>query len=197
MMQCIAFPDIDIPCIHRRRNNIEITAKQDRPSACIKCTRMVGKPLHPVELVGEFLVDMALIVMHGVTIRQIEPGDCHSGDINFEIARLFIGRITVWMGQARADIINIDTAGDGDTVIGFLAMGMNLVPGSFKQRMGEVFIHGFCFLHHQDIGITSLQPGDHLFAAHLNGIHIPAGNFDRVRWQRTSHSRKMRWHWDC
>ena len=105
--------------------------------------------------------------MHAVTI-QIEPGDCHSGDINFEIARLFIGRITVWMGQAGADI-NIDTAGDGDTVIGFLAMGANLVPGSLKQRM-EVFSMDFVSAS-SEYRYHSLQPGSHLFAAHLDGSH--------------------------
>ena len=72
-------------------------------------------------------------------------------------------------------------------------MGVNVIPRFREEIAGEIFVHGFDFLHEQDIGVARFEPINDLFAANFNGIDVPTGYFDWVRWQRTSRIRMKPW----
>ena len=177
VVQGIPPPFIDIPAIFCFRDNVEITGQQNRALALVKNLGAVLKAFEPIQFIDQFWVHPAIFGNNWVTIGQVKP--CHGKitNINLDVAGLFVVHAVFQHRQAAANVIKRHTAGNSNTIIGFLAMGMNVIASIGEQLPREVFIHRFDLLHKQNIRIAGLQPIDHLWATNFDGIDVPTGNF--------------------
>ena len=97
---------------------------------------------------------LAVITRHRVAVGQIKPRHGDIANIHFDISGLLIFHAIGEHRQSAADIVKGNTAGHRHAIIGFLAMGVDVISRIGEQITGEVFIHGFDFLHKQDVGFA-------------------------------------------
>ena len=73
------------------RADVVVAGQHERDLAAQQFARVVDQPLHPGELVGEF------VGADGIAVRQIDRGDAHLAERRFDVARLLV---LVIAGQA-------------------------------------------------------------------------------------------------
>ena len=74
------------------------------------------------------------------------------------------------------------TTQDGHPVVGFLAGVHDPIAGGIGVRDWKLFVGELGFLQGKQVGLVSIQPGQHLREADAKRVDVPAGD--------SGHSRK-------
>jgi hypothetical protein len=124
-----------------------------------------GEPVHPGELVVEFFG------ADGVAVGQVDVDDAEAVDEPFEEAGVAVGFVA---GEGGGDGFYRLAGENGDTVIGLLGDGSDMVAEVFEGGVGK--LRGFELLQKQDVGGVRLQPGGDVVEAGADGVDVPAGD---------------------
>ena len=137
-----------------------------------KSLRVIDQPLHPGELVGEF------VGAGRVAVRDVGRGDAHlaaialGGERRLDIARLLV----VEPGQAAPS-----RAPAGSTTVRrrYRRAAQRLDPVAERRDLEprEIVGQAFYLLQAQDVGLGALQEVEQMRQPHLDRIDVPARDF--------------------
>src|SRR5438034_6434839 len=127
---------------------------------------MADQPLHPGDLVGEF------VRADRVAVGQVERGDANlaairSAEAGFDIARLLV---LVGAGQAAGDIARRLLREQRDAVISALPDALDPIAERLDFEPREVVAEAFYFLQAQDVGFRALQKIEEVRQPYLDRI---------------------------
>jgi hypothetical protein len=147
--------------ISRAGNDVVISGEDKRFFMGQEFRGMGPKSLEPLQLIGIFRA-CHRVFQDGVPVREVDRGNAHSaalgGHNGFDISSLLIAVVT---GEAAAHIFEREFGEQGDTIVTFLSMGLDVITERFDFEAGKSVVDGFDFLQASNIGLLCLQPCSH------------------------------------
>jgi hypothetical protein len=146
--QCVALPDLGVVAIDRLGNDIVVAGKNQW---LLQRQAVFGErlqPLHPGQLVGEFLgVD-------GVAVGKIQRNHTEHAAIGREHRLDEPGLlVAVIPGETAIDFIGAFPGQDRDAVEALLSMGFNVIAKRLEFQPGKALIDRLDFLQTRDVRI--------------------------------------------
>jgi hypothetical protein len=133
------------------------------------------QPLHPVELVGEFLgADRIAVRQVNAAYGQGALGGLHAA---LDVTRLDIG---VAARQGTLGDLDGRARDQGHAVEAFLSHYFDPIPRSLDGGAGKLLFLGLQLLQYQHIGLQAIEQGYEVSRPLADGIDVPGRDLHRA-----------------
>ena len=171
MRQSIILPDIRIPAIFVRRNDVIVARQYDSFFIAQKLFGTISQVLHPAEFVIEFLSGKR------VAVWQIDRRHAHrviAACQDFNITGLVVVFIA-W--ETTLNVFDLRAGKNCDAIIALLAMRFDLITELFDFHIWKSIGLTFDLLQTNDVAVDVFQNLNNGWQARFDGIDVPCRNF--------------------
>src|SRR6185312_1870180 len=149
------------------RNHVPVAAQHGRPLIAKQFGSVRLQPLHPADLVVEFLRS------HGIAVGQVERADDDAAHFRLDIAAM---RVVGVPGQADAPQLGRVAPGqDRDSVEALLPVPHRAVARRFDVGDRQRFVGAFELLQRDDVRLLAIEPFDEARQARSDSIEVVGG----------------------